>query len=414
MRFRVGSTPILFRPIPPVLTAPCAVGNACSRPVAGLARAHVRGKTMDRREFLNVSAATTLAGALPNVATAAPAAALEAPPITASWRTFEVVTEVEIWPQDIPAKVWLPIAQYGDTDYQRTLDVCWTGNPSATGIYRDPVYGAPAFFAQWDDRAVAPALQVTNRIVTRNRNVELTKPGPAPLLSRDEIDLYLQPTSHIPTDGIVRATATKILPMSSTNPIERARAIYNWIVVNTYRDPKVIGCGTGDIKFMLESGNLGGKCADLNALFVGLARSVGIPARDLYGVRVADSATWKSLGKSGDITKAQHCRAEFFDSRFGWIPVDPADVRKVVLEEEKDRLLPLDDPRVDLARKTLFGRWEMNWMAFNAAGDTRLAPETTKALGHFMYPYAETAKGQLDYYNPQNFQYRMRSREVKG
>ena len=86
-------------------------------------------------------------------------------------------------------------------------------------------------------------------------------------------------------------------------------------------------------------------------------------------IRVADSATWKSLGRSGDITKAQHCRAEFHDARFGWIPVDPADVRKVVLEEEKDVPLQVDDPRVDLARKTLFGRWEMNWMAFNTAGE---------------------------------------------
>src|SRR5450631_1718516 len=367
---------------------------------------------MDRREFLNVSAVTALSAALPTIA--APAAALEAPPTNALWRTFEVVTDVEIWPQDVPAKVWLPLPMYGDTNWQRALDVRWTGNPTATGVYRDPRYGAPAFFAQWTDRATTPKLQVTNRITTRNRSVDLSKPGVVQPLSRDEMDLYTQPTSHIPTDGIVRATATRILPMASSNPIDRSRAIYEWIVENTYRDPKVIGCGTGDIRFMLESGNLGGKCADLNALFFGLARSAGIPARDVYGVRVADSATWKSLGKSGDITKAQHCRAEFYDARFGWVPVDPADVRKVVLEEEKDRLLPLDDPRVSLARKALFGAWEMNWMGFNTAGDTRLAPETTKALGHFMYPYAETTKGPLDYYNPQNFQYRMSAREVQA
>jgi len=194
------------------------------------------------------------------------------------------------------------------------------------------------------------------------------------------------------------------------------RGIYNWVVTNAHREPKVRGCGTGDIKAMLESGNLGGKCADLNALYVGLARSVGVPARDVYGVRVAPSKYgYKSLGAgSPNITKAQHCRAEFHDPRFGWIPVDPADVRKVVLEEEKDALLPLTDGRVDLARRTLFGYWEMNWMAFNTAGDTRLAPETAKALGHFMYPYAETAKGPLDYYDPQNFQYRMTAREIRA
>ena len=83
-----------------------------------------------------------------------------------------------------------------------------------------------------------------------------------------------------------------------------------------------------------------------------------------------------------------------------------------MVEEAGDAPLPLDDPRVDLARRTLFGQWEMNWIAFNTAGDTRLAPETSKPLGHFMYPYAETRKGVLDYYDAQNFQYRITSREV--
>ena len=372
---------------------------------------------MDRREFLTAAAgaAAVAIGGMDAAGAADIPATPAAPPINdAPWRTFEVVTDVEIWPQDVPAKLWLPMPQYRDTDYQRTLDIRWSDNAVSTGLYRDPVFGAPAFYATWDDKNGAPKLQVTTLIKTRNRSIDLAKPAPMQAVSREEIDLYLQPTAHIPTDGIVRATASRILPTAGGNTIERARAIYEWIVENTYRDPKVIGGGTGDIRFMLESGNLGGKCADLNALFVGLARSAGIPARDVYGVRVADSATWKSLGKSGDISRAQHCRAEFYHPNFGWIPVDPADVRKVILEEEKDQLLPLTDPRVALARKALFGAWEMNWMAFNTANDTRLAPQTGRALGHFMYPYAEGAKGPLDYYSPQDFKYQMTTREVKA
>ena len=42
----------------------------------------------------------------------------------------------------------------------------------------------------------------------------------------------------------------------------------------------------------------------------------------------------KVAGKSGEITKAQHRRAEFYSQTAGWVPVDPADVRKVILEEE--------------------------------------------------------------------------------
>ena len=80
------------------------------------------------------------------------------------------------------------------------------------------------------------------------------------------------------------------------NDLEKARAICEWIGENTFRDPNTRGCGIGDIRGMLETRSLGGKCADLNAL--GLTRAAGVRARDLYGIRTADSREFKSLGKS--------------------------------------------------------------------------------------------------------------------
>src|SRR5207237_8233262 len=135
-------------------------------------------------------------------------------------------------------------------------------------------------------------------------------------------------------------------------------ATYEWGGTTTLRDPKPRGGGTGNIKAMLESGNLGGKCADLNGLFVGFARSLGVPARDVYGIRVASSALgYKSLGPSTPvISKAQHCRAEFYAEGVGWVPVDPADVRKVILEEPAGQLA-IEAPKVKAARKRLFGGW---------------------------------------------------------
>ena len=79
--------------------------------------------------------------------------------------------------------------------------------------------------------------------------------------------LYTRPTELLPTDGIVRKTATEITRGNRTDT-EKARAIYEWIVDNTARNPKTRGCGTGDIRAMLETGDLTGKCADLNALYV--------------------------------------------------------------------------------------------------------------------------------------------------
>ena len=146
---------------------------------------------------------------------------------------------------------------------------------------------------------------------------------------------------------------------------------------------------------MLESKDLGGKCADLNALYVGLARAAGLPARDVYGIRIAKSELgYKSLGASSEnITKAQHCRAEVYIGSYGWVPVDPADVRKVVLEEPPGNR-PLDDEMVKKARARLFGSWEMNWMAYNFAHDVALPGSTGAPVGFLMYPQAETSDGR--------------------
>jgi transglutaminase-like putative cysteine protease len=164
---------------------------------------------------------------------------------------------------------------------------------------------------------------------------------------------------------------------------------------------------------MLESKDLGGKCADLNALYVGLARAAGLPARDVYGIRVAKSELgYKSLGTASEnVTKAQHCRAEVHLDGYGWVPVDPADVRKVALEELPGNR-PLADAVVKKARAQFFGSWEMNWIAYNFAHDVGLPGSSGAPVGFLMYPQAETADGRLDCLDADNFKYEITSKEI--
>jgi transglutaminase-like putative cysteine protease len=290
----------------------------------------------------------------------------------------------------------------------------FTADGATAQIVQDPVYGAGILVAEFSGKD-KPVVELTSRFSTRDRAIDLdAAPSASVTLEPAERTKYLAATDLLPTDGIVRQTAVEITKDAKTD-LQKARAIYDWIVENTQRDAKVRGCGVGDIKAMLETNNLSGKCGDLNALFVGLARSVGIPARDVYGIRVADSRLgYKSLGKSGDITKAQHCRAEFFLAGYGWVPVDPADVRKVVLEENGG--LPLSDAKVEAARKRLFGSWEMNWLAYNYAHDVRLPGEATGKVGFFMYPNAEVAAQgkveRMDSLDPENFKYTITAREI--
>ena len=152
---------------------------------------------------------------------------------------------------------------------------------------------------------------------------------------------------------------------------------------------------------------------DLNALYVAMARSVGLPARDLYGIRVvASEFGYKSLGAgSENVTKAQHCRAEVWLEGSGWTPVDPADVRKVVLEEPPTNL-SLTNLKVMAARKTLFGAWEGNWLAFNTAHDVKLPDSSEPPLPFLMYPQAADKSGLVDPLDPDAFKYTIIAREL--
>jgi len=305
----------------------------------------------------------------------------------------------------------VPLPSFHAEAWQQPLGSTWSGNADIMRLVRDPG-GAEALYAEWSSEIAHPELEIVSRLMTRDRAVDFAAP-PAEVqqLTPEQRAYYTRPTALLPTDGIVLETARDIVRGLNGDEAQ-ARAIYEWIVDNTFREPTIRGCGTGDIRAMLVTGNLAGKCADLNALFVGLARSIGLPARDVYGLRLAESRFgFQSLGRSGDVSKAQHCRAEVFLERFGWVPVDPADVRKVMLEEPPGNL-PMIDPRVGAVRRTLFGAWEMNWLAYNDAHDLGLPGSDGPAVPFLMYPQGEDALGRFDSLDPDSFRYRLSAREI--
>ena len=157
---------------------------------------------------------------------------------------------------------------------------------------------------------------------------------------------------------------------------------------------------------MLREGRRGGKCADINSLAVCLARAAGIPAREMFGIRVAPSRLADSMGAEDDITGAQHCRAEVWLEDAGWFPIDPADVRKVMLEERRG----LDDPRIAALADHLFGFAEGNWATYNSRRNLVLPGATRPPPSDFlMYPTAFAANRVL---GPEALSYRITARRV--
>ncbi len=288
----------------------------------------------------------------------------------------------------------------------------WDAGSARAELTADDRWKAGMVYAEFPPGANPRRIVAKSKVSIRDRRVDLLRPTPAPVLNADEVALYTAPTKFIPTDGLVKQKSDQITD-GARDDLEKARRIYNWVVENTFRKPATRGCGLGNVEFLLQTGDLGGKCADINGLTVGLARAAGLPARDLYGVRVAPSRFgYHSLGANTPIvTKAQHCRAEVFLGDYGWVPMDPADVRKVMLEEPPGNL-SANDPKVVDARQTLFGAWEGNYAAYNDGHDIVLPGSVNGPVPFLMYPQAEIDGERLDSLDPAGFVYTISSREL--
>ncbi len=268
-------------------------------------------------------------------------------------------------------KLWIPYPMSDEN--QDITDVDIAGNYSYMGTYRNSQFGNTILYIEWKESVKEKTLTYS---FTARRTERITKEFPLKELpfSKDEFKNYLKATTFGPTEGKVRDYAAKITKSKET-VLGKATAIYDWIVENMHRDPNVKGCGFGEVERLLES--KGGKCTDIHSVFVALTRAVGVPAREVFGIRIPK-------GKEGDMTRAQHCWAEFYLPGYGWVVVDPADVRKIILEQK------LTPEQAKQYREYYFGAVDENRIAFGSGRDVVLnPPQSGSPLNYFGYPYAE-------------------------
>ena len=324
------------------------------------------------------------------------------------WRTYDLTSILTLSHVKGKLRVWLPLAQYKDTPWQRSLGHNWQGNFDSAGIYRDPVAEMEVFYADWKDAVGTPQLQLVSQVAKQDRHFDITRRGS--VSERGEVlRRCLQASNLVPNDGLVRQTAERAIGRIK-DPVAQGKAMYDWVVENTTFDPTASGIGKGDIEAMLDSGQLSGRSADISLLFVGLCRSMGIPARPVFGLRVDSSRLFTGLGVIGNLRAAQHCRAEFYTPGYGWIPVDPADVRKSIQDER----LTSGDAKLVVLRKLLFGFWEMNWIAYNAALDVKLHGGGGRVLPFLILPQAEAAGIRFDSTDTTRFNYTVTASRIDG
>jgi transglutaminase-like putative cysteine protease len=285
------------------------------------------------------------------------------------------------------ARLWLPYPL--SEEHQRIENLTIEGNFDNASIYREQKSGAIYHFSEWRGASDSKTLEMSFKVKAEERIIKDLRDTNDPV--PEEIKQYLKSDPWIPTDGGIKEIADKITH-DKKGILEKSRAVYDWVVENTYRDPSVKGCGLGIVEQMLIK--RGGKCVDISSVYIALARAAGVPAREVFGIR---------LGKKSEqeITNDYHCWAEFFLPGTGWIPVDPADVRKIMLAEN----LSLKEAKK--YREYYFGAVDEFRIALDRSGrGLKLLPlQESGPLNYLMYPYAEIDGKPLDYLDPKNFNY---------
>ena len=286
-------------------------------------------------------------------------------------------------------QLWIPYP-FSDRD-QLISHVEIEGDYIESAVYSDQVYSTPILYARWPAGTSSRKLNLSFH-VDRQEVVHRDFPAQEASWNPQDFAASLKPTRSGPIDGAVKVLADQITLGEST-VAGKAKAIYDWICENMYRDPETSGCGSGDVSSLLI--NPGGKCTDIHSVFVSLCRAAGVPAREIFGIRQGKEA-------EVDITRWQHCWAEFYLPGYGWVPVDPADVLKMMLKED----LKLTDARTRYYRDYFWGAWDPYRVKLAMGRDLRLTPPQSGALlNTFGYPYAQVGDVALDWLNPADFKY---------
>ena len=287
------------------------------------------------------------------------------------------------------AKLWIP---YPVSDGNQLIShLTWQGNYAEAAVYTDRTFGTSMLFVTWPATTKERKLSLSFDV---ERQEQVRRDFPAAEAAYDPRDyaLFLAPTTLGPLEGPVKKLADRITA-GKTGILAKARAIYDWTVDNTFRDPDTRGCGLGDVTALLH--RPGGKCADISSIYVALARAAGVPTREILGIRTGKTP-------EQDVSGWQHCWAEFYLPGYGWVPVDPADVRKAMLVQK----LELDNPKVAELRDYYWGRVDAYRIKLSEGRDLQLnPPQQGEAVNYLMYPFAQIGGQTLDWLDPQAFKY---------
>lgn len=256
--------------------------------------------------------------------------------------------------------VWVPLPR---SDQNQVVDAVKISAPAPYTVEQEREYGNSILhFA--GKRPADGRLEFHATFEVRRREAR-SIPAPRPAGTR-----FLAANRLVPVTGTILSLAREVT-QGKTSDLEKARAIYDYVVTHLKYDKSGVGWGRGDALWACEVKR--GNCTDFHSLLIAMARAVGIPARFKIGFPLPeDSGAGKVAG--------YHCWAELYINGRGWVPVDSSEASK---HPERTGYY--------------FGTLDPNRVEFTSGRDLRLSPpQAGPPLNFFIYPYVEVDKREYD------------------
>ncbi len=298
----------------------------------------------------------------PAASAAGPAATDSASPVS---RTFEVTYQASL--ENLPpgagkVEIWIP---YPKSDVAQQVDVEEVDSPYPTQVETDPTLGNEMIHLVVDhpDRKAFDVTQTFRVTRTEKIRKDFARAEPHHGDLPPDVARWLRPDKLVPLDDRIRRLSAEVT-QGATTDLERAQKIYDYVVATMSYDKSGTGWGHGDIYWACDMKR--GNCTDFHALFTGLTRAAGIPARFEIGLPIPAD---RGAGEIG----GYHCWAEFYLAGYGWVPVDASEAKKHL--DKKDYF---------------FGAHDENRVQLSIGRDLTLAPpQKDGPLNYFVYPYVE-------------------------
>jgi len=271
--------------------------------------------------------------------------------------------------KDVPPgeklRVWIPAAH--SDEFQEVRVVQATGDLGMRKTHESR-FGNEMYYAETSKARQADwRFEVLYDVVRHERlTLGVERPHLAEVQLKDrERKGDLEPDKLVPVTGLPADLAAKVTE-GMTAPLDKARAIYDYVFTTMRYDKTGTGWGHGDVLYACDAKK--GNCTDFHSLFIAMARSQGIPARFEIGFPLPPDKHMAEVA-------GYHCWADFFEPKHGWIPVDISEAWK---HQEK--------------RDYFFGAHDVNRIQFTMGRDLRLSPaQDGPPLNYFVYPYVEVA-----------------------